>query len=29
KLELNLKYIAEKNFATDLKIIFKTILKIL
>lgn len=28
KLELNLKYIREKNMITDLKIIFKTILKI-
>ncbi|MFC2111312.1 sugar transferase [Bacteroidota bacterium] len=28
KLKLNLKYIEEKNFATDLKIIFKTFTKI-
>jgi lipopolysaccharide/colanic/teichoic acid biosynthesis glycosyltransferase len=28
KLNLNLKYIQEKNFTTDLKIIFKTLLRI-
>jgi len=29
KLKLNLKYIEEKNFATDLKIIFKTLFRII